>query len=149
MKLDEILAAAGKNKRTRRIGRGEGSGRGKTSGRGHKGYGQRAGAKAKYGYEGGQNPMLRRIPKRGFNNVNFKRQVEIVNVADLQRAFDDGETVSAQTLFDKGLTEQAQLPVKLLAKGEIEKKLTVNVDLASEAAVKKVEAAGGKVELKS
>lgn len=149
MKLDEILAAAGANKKPKRIGRGEGSGRGKTSGRGHKGYGQRAGAKSKFGYEGGQNPMLRRIPKRGFNNYNYAREVEIVNVCDLQRSFEDGQTVTAEALAEKGLIGRTDVPVKLLGKGEISCKLTVKVNLASDAGVQKVQAAGGTVELVS
>ena len=95
MKLDEILQAAGKHKARRRIGRGNGSGYGKTSGRGHRGYGQRSGSTKQYGFEGGQNPMLARIPKRGFNNADFRTEYQIVNVATLEERFDPETRVAA------------------------------------------------------
>jgi len=146
MNLQEILTAAGSNKTARRVGRGRGSGRGKTSGRGHKGYGQRAGSRTRAGFEGGQNPMVRRMPKRGFNNYNFAERVEIVNTGDLERVFEDGATVTIDALADAGLIDRTDVTVKLLAKGELKRKLTVCVTRASVAAAQKVAAAGGKVE---
>ncbi|MFW6155246.1 MAG: 50S ribosomal protein L15 [Planctomycetota bacterium] len=143
MKLDEILSAAGRRQRRRRVGRGRSSGRGKTTGRGHKGYGQRSGARALLGYEGGTNPQIRRVPKRGFNNVFFARPVETVNVRDLQRAFADGDTVDAEALAAKGLIDRADGIVKLLGDGELTHKLTVQVTRASTSAAEKVAAAGG------
>jgi len=147
MKLDEILSAAGRHKRPKRVGRGHGSGSGKTSGRGHKGYGQRAGAKRRAGYEGGQNPVLRRIPQRGFNNSNFAELVEIVNVADLERVFADGDTVDAAALAAKGLIDRTDVAVKLLGNGELKRKLSVTVTRASKTAAEKVAAAGGTLQV--
>ncbi len=146
MRLDEILSAAGRRKRRRRVGRGRGSGRGKTAGRGHKGYGQRSGAGALLGFEGGTNPQIRRVPKRGFNNAAFAKGVETVNVRDLQRAFADGQTVDAEALAAKGLIERADAVVKLLGDGELTHKLTVRVTRASAGAAEKVAAAGGSLE---
>ncbi len=146
MKLDEILSAAGRHKRAKRIGRGRGSGTGKTSGRGHKGYGSRAGAKRRAGYEGGQNPLLRRIPQRGFTNI-FADPVEIVNLADLERVFTDGDVVDADVLAAKGLIDDPRVAVKLLGNGELKHKLTVSVTRASKAAAEKFAAAGGTLEL--
>ncbi len=147
MKLDEILTAAGAHKRAKRVGRGHGSGNGKTAGRGHKGYGARSGSKRRAVYEGGQNPLLRRIPKRGFNNANFTEEVEIVNVCDLQRLFDDGATVDASTLAERGLIDRTDVTIKLLGRGELSRKLTVSVTRASKSAAEKVAAAGGSLEL--
>jgi large subunit ribosomal protein L15 len=149
MKLQDILSAAGRHKRRKRVGRGHGSGQGKTSGRGHKGYGQRAGAKSLAGFEGGQNPQMRRVPKRGFNNAQFADPVEIVNVADLQRVFEDGDTVTIEALAAKGLVDRTDVTVKLLGKGELQRKLTVQVTCASKGAADKVAAAGGSLELLS
>ncbi len=147
MKLQEVLTAAGKHKRAKRIGRGHGSGSGKTAGRGHKGYGSRAGAKSLVGFEGGQNPQIRRVPKRGFNNKQFAEVVEIVNVSDLQRVFADGDTVTIDDLAAKGLIDRTDVTVKLLAKGDLARKLTVKVTCASKAAAEKVASAGGSLEV--
>ena len=146
MKLEEILSAAGRHKRRRRVGRGRGSGRGKTAGRGHKGYGQRSGSGALLGFEGGTNPQIRRVPKRGFNNAFFAKPVEIVNVRDLQRAFADGDAVDAEALAAKGLIDRADVIVKLLGDGELTHKLTVQVTRASKSAAEKVVAAGGSLQ---
>jgi|GEM_PF-17807 len=146
MKLDEVLKAAGKNKRKRRIGRGTGSGRGKTSGRGHKGYGSRAGAKRRLGYEGGQNPQVARLPKRGFSNVMFAKEFQVVNLATLQERFEDGARVDAEALHRARLIEDAAKPVKILGNGEIGKKLTVVASRFSKTAAEKIAAAGGTVE---
>ena len=145
MKLDEILQAAGRHKRRKRLGRGAGSGRGKTSGRGHKGAGQRAGHKSRFGFEGGQTPALSRIPKRGFNNANFRTTYQVVNVADLD-AFADGDRIDLQALVARSLIRCGGDPVKILGGGELKKKLTVVVDAFSAAAEEKILAAGGSVE---
>jgi large subunit ribosomal protein L15 len=147
MKLDEILSAAGKNKGRKRLGRGDGSGLGKTSGRGHKGYGQRSGAKKRMGYEGGQASYISRIPKRGFNNKNFKTVYQVVNVATLEDRFDDGATVDAESLVAAGLIDNTNDPVKILGNGELKKKLTVKAEKLSASAKEKIEGAGGSVEL--
>ena len=148
MKLEDILSAAGKNKRRKRVGRGIGSGHGKTSGRGHKGYGSRSGSKRRLGYEGGQNPTLARIPKRGFNNANFRKEFQVVNVASLEANFDDGATVDVAALKAASLIGDAMLPVKILGNGEIAKKLTVVASKFSASAKEKIAGAGGSVEEK-
>jgi large subunit ribosomal protein L15 len=145
MKLQEILQAAGRNRRRRRIGRGTGSGRGKMGGRGHKGYGSRSGAKSRPGYEGGQNPVLFRIPKRGFSNVRFRKEFQIVNVGDLQR-FSEGDRVDAAAMREAGLIGDEQVPVKVLGSGEVDRKLTVVADKFSAAAAEKIAKAGGSTE---
>ena len=138
MKLDEILSAAGKHKRRKRIGRGTGSGHGKTSGRGHKGYGARAGAKCRAGYEGGQSTIVSRIPKRGFNNFNFRTEYQVVNLVDLEDAFEDGARVDVEALKQKKLIDTGD--------GELKKKLTVIADRFSAKAAEAITKAGGTVE---
>ena len=145
MKLDDILSSAGPHKRRRRLGRGEGSGRDKTSGRGTKGKGARAGAKALYGFEGEQNPLLARSPKRGFNNANFRVEYQVVNVADLG-VFDDGQRVDLEALAGKKLIRPGGGPVKVLGTGEVGKKLTVVANAFSKSAQAKIASAGGSVE---
>ena len=145
MKLDEILAAAGKHKGRKRIGRGTGSGMGKTSGRGHKGLGARSGGRKRLGYEGGQNPALARLPKRGFNNTLFRKDFQIINVSALD-CFDDGARVDKQGLARAGLIDADALPVKILGNGELKKKLTVVASKFSASAKEKILAAGGAVE---
>ena len=145
MRLDEILSEAGQHKPRKRIGRGMGSGKGKTSGRGHKGYNSRAGARQRLGYEGGGVSTLARIPKRGFNNANFRKEYQIVNVNSLN-VFDDGATVDARALQEARLIEDAGKPVKVLANGEVTKKLTVVVTKFSAMAGKKIADAGGTIE---
>ncbi|MBS3820610.1 MAG: 50S ribosomal protein L15 [Planctomycetes bacterium] len=147
MKLDAILSAAGKRKGRRRLGRGDGSGLGKTSGRGHKGYGARSGAKKRLGYEGGQTPCISRVPKRGFNNKNFRTLYQIVNVAALQERFDDGATVDAEALVAARVIDNTVQPVKILGNGELKKKLAVKAEKFSAAAQEKIEGAGGSVEV--
>ena len=146
MKLDEILQAAGKHKARRRIGRGNGSGYGKTSGRGHRGYGQRSGSTKQYGFEGGQNPMLARIPKRGFNNADFRTEYQIVNVATLEERFDPETRVDAAALKAARLIGDSAKPVKVLGRGELSKKLTVVANKFSASAAEKIAKAGGTVE---
>ena len=142
MKLDEILKAGGRNKRSKRVGRGTGSGMGKTSGRGHKGMGARAGSGKRLGYEGGQNPILARIPKRGFSNVQFRKPRQIVNVACLE-AFEDGAHVDAEAMSKARLIDDASIPVKVLGNGELTKKLTVVASAFSAKATEKIQQAGG------
>jgi large subunit ribosomal protein L15 len=141
--LSNLHPAKGARRPRKRIGRGPGSGTGKTAGRGHKGKGARAGGNTPPGYEGGQMPLQRRLPKRGFHNPR-RRRYAIVKVGQLER-FEDGAVVDAQTLTAAGLT-RAGLPVKLLADGSLSRKLTVKVDKASKGARQRIEAAGGSVE---
>jgi large subunit ribosomal protein L15 len=126
------------------VGRGPGSGHGKTAGRGHKGFKARSGGGIKVGFEGGQMPLHRRIPKRGFNNV-FRKECAVLNVADLDR-FEAGTRIDRQMLVEAGLVAKKYSLVKLLGDGEITKAVIVAVDKLSESARKKIEAAGGKIE---
>ena len=146
MKLDELLHAAGRHKARKRVGRGKGSGCGKTSGRGHRGYGQRSGSKRMYGFEGGQNPMLARIPKRGFSNADFRKEYQIVNLAALEKRFEAGSRIDAEALKAARLIEDRAKPVKILGNGQLSKKLTVVAAKFSSAAVEKITKAGGAVE---
>ncbi|MGE5248151.1 MAG: 50S ribosomal protein L15 [Verrucomicrobiota bacterium] len=145
MKLSELRPAEGARSQRKRIGRGKGSGLGKTAGKGHKGLRARSGGGTKPGYEGGQMPMQRRLPKRGFTNI-FRTEWAVVNVKDLNR-FEPGAVVDAEALRAEGLVKRIGAGVKLLAGGEVTRKLTVKVDRASKAAVEKVTAAGGTVEV--
>ncbi len=146
MKLHELAPAEGSKKSVKRIGRGAGSGQGKTAGKGHKGQLARAGRGMRPGFEGGQMPLQRRIPKRGFNNI-FAKEIATVNVSALEKAFDDGSTVDIEALINKGLIKKALDGVKVLGNGEISKKLTVQVNAYSDSAKQKIEAAGGKAEV--
>jgi large subunit ribosomal protein L15 len=145
MKLSELRPAEGAKTQRKRIGRGKGSGLGKTAGKGHKGLRARSGGGTKPGYEGGQMPMQRRLPKRGFTNI-FRKEWTVINVKDLNR-FEQGSVVDAEALRSEGLMKGSTTGVKLLGSGEITRKLTVKVDRASKAAVEKVQAAGGTVEV--
>ena len=146
MKLTDLRPAKGAKTARKRVGRGEGSGLGKTSGKGNKGLKARSGGGTKPGYEGGQMPLQRRLPKRGFVNV-FREEMAIVNVKELNR-FEAGSVVDAEALRREGLVK-GSCPggVKLLGNGEVNRKLNVKVDRASKAAVEKVVAAGGTVEV--
>ena len=146
MKLHELSPAAGSKKEVKRIGRGAGSGQGKTAGKGHKGQKARAGRGMRPGFEGGQMPLLRRVPKRGFVNI-FGKEFSIVNVSALDQSFEDGAVVDIDALIEKGLVKKVLDGVKILGNGEISKKLTVQVNAYSEAAKQKIEAAGGKAEV--
>ena len=145
MKLNELSPAAGSTKEAYRKGRGSGSGNGKTAGRGHKGQKARSGGGTRIGFEGGQMPLARRIPKRGFNNI-FAKPLEAVNVSVLEK-FEDGAVVNAQALLEKGILSKCEYGVKILGNGEITKKLTVQASAFSASAKEKIEAAGGKVEV--
>ncbi|MDF1493592.1 MULTISPECIES: 50S ribosomal protein L15 [Eubacteriales] len=145
MKLHELTAVPGSTKEPKRIGRGHGSGQGKTAGKGHKGQKARAGRGMRPGFEGGQMPLQRRIPKRGFNNV-FAKTIVSVNVGTLDK-FEDGSVVDTQALIDAGIVKTCCDGVKILANGNLTKKLTVKVTAYSEAAKQKIETAGGKAEV--
>lgn len=145
MKLNQLTAVPGATKDAKRIGRGHGSGNGKTAGKGHKGQKARAGHGMRPGFEGGQMPLQRRIPKRGFNNI-FAKEVVSVNVGSLN-CFKDGAQVDVQALMEAGVLKKSGDALKILASGELTKKLTVKADAFSEAAKAKIEAAGGKAEV--
>jgi large subunit ribosomal protein L15 len=144
--LHNLQPAPGATKKKKRVGRGPGSGTGKTAGRGHKGQRSRSGYSRRYGFEGGQMPLVRRIPKRGFTNI-FRVSFQVVNLRDLDRVFSDGDTVSIEQLADKGLTRGTQQPVKILASGELTKKLAIQAHAFSKNAKTKIEAAGGSCEV--
>ncbi len=146
MKLHELQPALGSTTAPKRLGRGVGSQLGKTSGKGHKGAKARSGGGKRPGFEGGQMPLTRRIPKRGFTNI-FAKEYAIVNVSALN-AFEDGATVTTEALLEKGLIKKALDGVKVLGGGELQKKLTVSVDKVTDSAKEKIEAIGGKVEVK-
>ena len=147
MLSNEITAIAGADKKRRRIGRGNGSGYGKTSGRGHKGLGQRAGSSPPMTFEGGQMPLFRRIPKRGFNNVNFARQYEIVNVSQLEQIFADGTSIGIEELAQAGLVNGLKSKVKVLGDGDLTKKLSVTAQKFSKSAEAKISGCGGSVKV--
>lgn len=142
----EITSIAGKHTRRRRVGRGSGSGHGKTCGRGHKGAGSRAGSTSVTLYEGGQMPLFRRLPKRGFSNYNFATRCEIVNVCQLER-FEDGATVGVEQLSGAGLIDSIKSKVKILGKGDLTKKLQVTAHKFSKNAEQKITASGGVAKL--
>ena len=146
MKLHELAPAPGSVKKAFRKGRGPASGNGKTAGRGHKGQNSRSGGGVRPGFEGGQMPLQRRLPKRGFNNYNFATRYVTVNLDDLDR-FEDGAIVDAASLKEIGLIKKALDGVKILGRGEITKKLTVKASAFSQTAKQKIESSGGKAEV--
>ena len=145
MRLEELKPAAGSTHRKKIVGRGIGSGVGKTSGKGHKGQNARSGGGVRPGFEGGQMPLYRRLPKRGFTNIFAKKYVS-VNVEVLDK-FNDGDVVTAETLLEKGIISKALDGVKLLGRGEVTKKVDVKVAKISASAKEKIEKAGGKAEV--
>ena len=145
MKLHELSPAVGSTKESKRIGRGHGSGNGKTAGKGHKGQKARAGRGMRAGFEGGQMPLQRRVPKRGFNNI-FASKFAIVNVSDLE-VFDADAVIDVKALQDKGLVNKVYDGVKVLGNGNLSKAVTVKATAFSESAKSKIEAAGGKAEV--
>lgn len=145
MKLNELKPAKGSTRKTKRLGRGDASGRGGTAGRGHKGQKARSGGYHKTGFEGGQMPLQRRLPKRGFTNI-FRKDIAIVNLDQLID-FDEKTEVNYDSLLDKGLIPKAKDGVKVLGRGEIKKALTFKVNKCSDSARQKIEAAGGRVEV--
>ena len=146
MKLHELKAAPGATKAPKRKGRGTATGQGKTAGRGMNGQNSRSGGGVRLGFEGGQMPLYRRIPKRGFNNI-FATEMAIANVATLDKYFDDGATVTVDALIEKGIIKKTLDGVKILGQGELTKKLTVQANAFSDSAKSKIEAAGGKAEV--
>ena len=147
MMIHEITNKAGKYKSRKRIGRGPGSGVGKTSGRGHKGAGSRAGSKSRAHFEGGQMTWVRRLPKRGFTNVNFRQQYHVVNIGLLDARMDDGADVNVQVLSELGIIRDTKFPLKVLGDGDCTKKLNIAAAKCSESAKSKIEGAGGTVTL--
>jgi large subunit ribosomal protein L15 len=147
MRLNELAPPEGSRSSRKRKGRGVGSGLGKTAGRGSKGHRSRSGGGVRPGFEGGQMPIHRRLPKRGFTNI-FKKTVLIINISDLQR-FESGETVDSETLLKAGMIKGRYDAIKLLGQGDIDFPLTVKVNAASKSAMEKIKAAGGNVEVLS
>ncbi len=147
MRLHDLKPNPGAKHRRKRLGIGESSGKGKTSGKGHKGQKARSGGSIRPGFEGGQMPLYRRLPKRGFNNNAFKTFYGVVNLDSLEKSFSAGDTVSEETLRKAGLVKGRFDGVKILGRGELTKALTVQVDELSATAREKIEKAGGKVVL--
>ena len=146
MKLHELRPSEGALKTSKRLGRGTGSGLGKTSGKGHKGQNARSGGGVRPGFEGGQLPLFRRLPKRGFSNAMFKVEYATINVSDLEK-FEDGAVVTPELLKEMGILKKQLAGVKVLGNGELTKKLTVKAHKFSGSAVEKIEAIGGKAEV--
>ena len=146
MKLHELSPADGSRKAVKRVGRGPASGQGKTAGKGHKGQKARAGRGMRPGFEGGQMPLQRRLPKRGFVNI-FGKEFTVVNLSSLENKFEDGAVIDVEALKAAGLVTKTLDGVKVLARGELTKKFTVKANAFSDAAKAKIEAAGGKAEV--
>lgn len=145
MKLHELKPAEGSRQERKRLGRGIGSGQGKTAGKGHKGQNARSGGGVRLGFEGGQTPLFIRLPKRGFTNIN-RKDYAVVNLDTLNR-FEDGTEVTPELLIETGIVKSAKAGIKILAKGKVEKKLTVKANKFSSAAKEAIEAAGGQTEV--
>ena len=146
MKLHELRPSEGAFKTSKRLGRGVGSGTGKTSGKGHKGQKARSGGGVRPGFEGGQLPLFRRLPKRGFSNAMFKKEYATINVSDLEK-FEEGAVVTPEILKEMGILKKQLAGVKVLGNGELTKKLTVKAHKFSNSAIEKIEAKGGKAEV--
>ena len=146
MKLNELQSAP-EAKARKRVGRGPGSGLGKTSGRGQKGQKSRSGASIPAWFQGGQSPLYRRIPKRGFNNARYRIEFATINLSDLNEFFKDGDVVTPEILKERGIIKKQLSGVKVLGNGELKKKLTIRANRFSSAAVTKIESAGGKAEV--
>ncbi|WP_026883266.1 50S ribosomal protein L15 [Clostridium akagii] len=145
MKLHELKPAAGSKKAPKRVGRGTGSGNGRNAGRGENGQNARSGGGVRPGFEGGQTPLYRRLPKRGFTNI-FAKQIVSINV-DRLNIFEDGSVITVETLLQRGVISKVKDGVKILGNGDLTKKLTVKVNKFSKVAADKIEAAGGKAEV--
>jgi len=143
MKLDELKPAKGSTKDTKRLGRGPGTGWGRTSGRGNKGAGQRSGNKKRAWFEGGQMPLLRRLPKKGFSNYRFKKEFQVVNLSTLEEL--GLKKIDNAVLLDKGVIKSVYDPVKILGNGDLKKAIEVSASAFSKTAIEKIEKAGGKV----
>ena len=147
MNLSDLRPAQGSRRKPKRVGCGIGCGNGKTSGRGTKGYGSRSGSSIRPGFEGGQMPLVRRTPKRGFNNYNFAKVYQIANVGDIAGIFKEGDVVTVNELFAYGIVRNMDTPVKILGEGEITVPLTVKAEAFSKSAAAKIAAAGGTAEV--
>jgi large subunit ribosomal protein L15 len=147
MNLSDVLSKSKRRRGSKRRGRGRGTGLGKTAGRGHKGAAARSGFKHRYHYEGGQIPMIRHMPKRGFSNVRFAMKHDVINLTDLEKHFEEGETVRLEALAERGLIDPVHGRLKVLGGGDLKKKLSIVAYSASESAIRKIEAAGAKLEL--
>jgi len=145
MNLGTLKYAPGSRKNRKRVGRGEGSGYGKTCGRGEKGAGSRSGFKHKFGFEGGQTPLQRRLPKRGFHN-RFKKEYQIINLTDLER-IEDVTKIDPQLLFERGLIKKKTMPVKVLGNGELNRQVEISAHAFSQSAKEKIEAAQGRISI--
>lgn len=146
MNIQSLKPAQNSRFSQKRLGRGIGSGLGKTSGKGHKGQNARSGGGVRVGFEGGQMPLIRKLPRRGFNNANFKKQYSIVNLAVLNK-FEENAVVDSNALIEKGiLSKIEEYGVKILGNGKLEKALTIKANKFSESAIKKIKKAGGKIE---
>lgn len=146
MKLHELKPSEGAFKTSKRLGRGVASGHGKTSGKGHKGQNARSGGGVRPGFEGGQLPLFRRLPKRGFSNAMFKKEYATINVSDLDK-FEDGAVVTPELLKEMGILKKQLSGVKVLGNGELTKKITVKAHKFSNSAIEKIESKGGKAEV--
>ena len=146
MKLNELNKTLGSTHKRKIVGRGPGSGRGKTSGRGEKGQKSRSGSSIPVWFEGGQNPLIKRIPRRGFSNKRFATRYEVVNVEKLN-IFDEGTTVTPELMLEKRLIGKKHNRIKVLGKGNLEKKLTIQANMFTNSAINKIEEMGGKVEV--
>jgi large subunit ribosomal protein L15 len=146
MELHDLHPAPGAKRSRKRVGRGPGSGNGKTAGKGHKGQKSRSGYSHRFGFEGGQMPLVRRLPKRGFTNI-YRVEFQVVNLRDLERVFADGDTVSPEILVEKGLARGGKRLVKVLGDGKLQKKLIVKVHKFSASARAGIENAGGRCEV--
>lgn len=147
MNLSDLRPAEGAKHKAKRVGCGIGSGNGKTAGRGTKGYGSRAGSAIRPGFEGGQMPLVRRTPKRGFNNYNFAKVYQIANLGDIAEIFKEGAVITVNELFSYGLVRNMDTPVKILGDGELDKPLTIKAEAFSKSAAQKIAAAGGTAEV--
>ena len=146
MKLNELTTAP-EAKSRKRVGRGPGSGMGKTSTRGQKGQKSRSGVSIHAWFQGGQTPLYRRVPKRGFNNARFRVEFATINLSDLNKFFNDGDEVTPEILKERGIIKKQLCGIKVLGNGELDKKLTVKANRFSSSAVTKIESAGGKAEV--
>lgn len=148
MKLHEVTSRVKAKPTRKRCGRGRGSGLGKTSGRGHKGAASRSGWRRRYGYDGGQTSLVRRLPKRGFTNAMFRERCDVVNLGEIDKYYNAGETVTLDSLVERGIVKATHGRLKLLGTGELKKAVTIVAWTSSASALEKVKAAGGKVDLK-
>ena len=142
MNLGTLKPIKGSTHSTKRIGRGNGSGYGRTAGKGHKGYQSRSGTKNRFHFEGGQTPLMRRLPKRGFSNYGFRKEIQIVNLNKIIPL--DLEKVNTEILYEKGIINKTNIPVKILGNGEISKPIEIQADTFSKSAIEKLEKVGGK-----